>query len=100
PYERMMRDARINLIGEGANDVMRAFIAVVGMRDVGVMFKDALDALMHPLSQMGAAGRFLRGRLAMRLWSPDVPVQSRSLQLEAARLGKRIKEFGLAVEVV
>src|SRR5262249_18509690 len=29
PYERMMRDARINLIGEGANDVLRAFITVV-----------------------------------------------------------------------
>ena len=28
PYERMMRDARINTIGEGANDVLRAFIAV------------------------------------------------------------------------
>src|SRR5207247_3114793 len=29
PYERMMRDARINTIGEGANDVLKAFIAVV-----------------------------------------------------------------------
>src|SRR5205807_7488984 len=35
PYERMMRDARINQIGEGANDVLRAFIALVGMRGVG-----------------------------------------------------------------
>ena len=35
PYERMMRDARINTIGEGANEVLKAFIALVGMRDIG-----------------------------------------------------------------
>jgi hypothetical protein len=29
PLERMMRDARINTIGEGANDVLKAFVAVV-----------------------------------------------------------------------
>src|SRR5439155_11622248 len=39
PYERMMRDARINQIGEGANDVLRAFIALVGMRGVGEQLK-------------------------------------------------------------
>src|SRR5204863_3604353 len=36
PYERMMRDARINQIGEGANEVLKSFIAAVGMRDVGL----------------------------------------------------------------
>src|SRR5712675_1166329 len=36
PFERMIRDARINTIGEGANDVLRAFTALVGMRDVGL----------------------------------------------------------------
>lgn len=36
PWERMMRDARLNMIGEGANEVLRAFIAVVGLREVGV----------------------------------------------------------------
>src|SRR5918996_2056146 len=36
PFERMMRDARINIIGEGANDVLRVFTALVGMRDVGL----------------------------------------------------------------
>ena len=35
-----MRDARINTIGEGANEVLKAFIALVGMRDVGEGFKD------------------------------------------------------------
>ena len=40
PYERMMRDARINTIGEGANEVLKAFIALVGMRDIGEGLKD------------------------------------------------------------
>jgi acyl-CoA dehydrogenase family protein 9 len=31
PIERWMRDARINMIGEGANEVLKAFIAVVGL---------------------------------------------------------------------
>ena len=39
PLERMMRDARLNMIGEGANEVLRAFIGVVGMRDVGMEIK-------------------------------------------------------------
>ena len=43
PYERMMRDARINTIGEGANEVLKAFIALVGMRDVGEGLKATLD---------------------------------------------------------
>ena len=69
PYERMMRDARINMIGEGANDVLRAFVALVGMRDVGLELKGVLDALTNPIKHFsklgGFAGRKLEGLLQL-----------------------------------
>jgi alkylation response protein AidB-like acyl-CoA dehydrogenase len=98
PYERMMRDARINQIGEGANDVLRAFIALVGMRGVGEHLQGVLHAFHHPIRERGKLWRFFRGQIAARLTTPDVPVQSRELRTEARELGKRVRDFGLAVQ--
>ncbi len=97
PYERMMRDARINTIGEGANDVLKAFIAVVGMRGVGEQLKGILDALKHPLQEFNTLWTFGRSQLAARFSSPEVPVKSAHLQKEANALSARVRDFGLAV---
>ena len=40
PLERMMRDARLNMIGEGANEVLRVFIGAVGLRELGLTLKE------------------------------------------------------------
>src|SRR5690242_19727237 len=45
PFERMMRDARINQIGEGANEVLKSFIAMVGMRDIAMGLKGTLEGV-------------------------------------------------------
>jgi alkylation response protein AidB-like acyl-CoA dehydrogenase len=100
PYERMMRDARINQIGEGANDVLRAFITLVGMRAVGEQLKGVLDAFHHPLKESGTLWRFLREQVGARLSAPEIPLRSPILRPEAQQLAKRVRDFGLAVQTV
>jgi alkylation response protein AidB-like acyl-CoA dehydrogenase len=96
PYERMMRDARLNLVGEGANDVLRAFIAVVGIKPVADQFLAAKGALssfdLSTLFSFG--GEMLKARFS----TPPVPVRSSKLRPAARDLGRRVKEFGLAVQ--
>jgi acyl-CoA dehydrogenase family member 9 len=100
PYERWMRDARINTIGEGANEVLKAFIAVVGMRGVGEHLKGVLDALRHPLSNFGTLFRFGSKQMTRRFSTPEIPVHHDSLQPLARELGHRVRDFGIAVQDV
>jgi acyl-CoA dehydrogenase family member 9 len=98
PYERMMRDARINMIGEGANDVLRAFVALVGMRDVGLELKGVLDALASPLKHFSKIGGFAGRKLEGLFRSPEVRVHHSELEPEATRLGYLVAMFGSNVE--
>ena len=100
PYERMMRDARINMIGEGANDVLRVFTALVGMRDVGLELKGILDAAKKPLRNLGKLSGFAGRKIESYFSSPTVDVHNAQLENEALRLGKLIGVFGSQVEAV
>ncbi len=100
PLERWMRDARINTIGEGANDVLKAFVAVVGCRGPGEYLKGLRDDVMGgrwSLKKLGAAIGV--GASLVVPWAttgtPDVPVNSESLRDDAHTLGKLVREFGL-----
>lgn len=98
PYERMMRDARINMIGEGANDVLRAFVALVGMRDVGLELKGMLDAILNPFANLGKLGGFASRRIGSMFSPPAVEVRSEKLATESAELGRAVGAFGSHVE--
>ncbi|HEX3872477.1 MAG TPA: acyl-CoA dehydrogenase family protein [Pirellulales bacterium] len=100
PYERMMRDARINMIGEGANDVLRAFMALVGMRDVGLELQGVLNAVMNPVGNLGRIGRFASRKVGSLLASPNVKVRSTALQDDAQALGRLVGTFGSNVEAL
>jgi alkylation response protein AidB-like acyl-CoA dehydrogenase len=100
PYERMMRDARINTIGEGANDVLRSFIALVGMRGVGLELLGVLNAFKNPFRGGGRLWKFGMGQISARLGVPEVPVRDRSLHEEARLLANAVRDFGLEVQWV
>ncbi len=98
PLERMMRDARINQIGEGANEVLTSFIALVGMRGPGMEFKEIYDTMMKPsLDRMSKAWAAGKNRLSAAVLVPDVPVQSEELRSQAGELGRLIWRFNFAV---
>ncbi len=95
PMERMMRDARLNMIGEGSNEVLRAFIAIVGLRDVGIQFQNVGNALMHPISQFGILKNFgKQGTSYLR--APIIPVKTEYLVPEAHLVGRAIRRFAIA----
>ena len=98
PFERMMRDARINMIGEGANDVLRVFTALIGMRDVGLELEGVLNAIKMPIGNLSKIGKFAARKFGSLLASPVVEVRNSVLEPDAARLSKLIAKFGRHVE--
>lgn len=98
PFERMMRDARINMIGEGANDVLRVFVALVGMRDVGLELKGVLEALMSPFQHLGKLGSFTARRLGGLFARPIYEAHHSQLSEDGESLGRLVSQFGSQIE--
>jgi alkylation response protein AidB-like acyl-CoA dehydrogenase len=62
PYERVVRDCRINRIFEGTNEILRLFIALTAMNRVAAQLKDvaqSMKGVLHdPIKGFGVLGDY------------------------------------------
>jgi acyl-CoA dehydrogenase family protein 9 len=62
-HERRVRDARVNLIFEGTNQILRLFLALQGLRGPGEELRHLGEALKRPFSELGTLATFAQRRL-------------------------------------
>jgi len=99
PFEKIIRDIRIFPIFEGANDVLRMFVALNGLETVGEELEDLQSFdLGDPIRQLGVYADYVGGRLKRRAAPDRLSAISDQLRSESDRVTDQVVQLRNASE--
>jgi acyl-CoA dehydrogenase family member 9 len=104
PYERIMRDSRINMIFEGTNEILRIFTALSGIKgpsdDLKELGKisDISKAIQDPIKSVGILSDFAKKRMSKRFGSKTLTKVHPTLEKQGNHFVTSLKDFSIAVE--
>jgi acyl-CoA dehydrogenase family protein 9 len=94
PYEKILRDVRIFPIFEGANDVMRAFIALAGMKALGDELREFSGVTLgDPIGSIGVLAEYVAGRIAREVRPDRITKAHSELGELAASVSDQVKRL-------
>jgi len=104
PYERIMRDSRINMIFEGTNEVLRAFVALSGLKgpseslaELGKI-SDVSTALKDPIKSLGVLTDFAKKRFSKMIGGNVLTKHHPEFNVMASKLSGQVSDFALQAE--
>ncbi len=99
PYERIMRDCRINLIFEGTNEILRIFTALSGIKgpsdDLKELGKiaDVSKAIQDPIKSVGILTDFAKKRFGKKFGNKTLTKVHPSLETHASHFTSALGDF-------
>jgi len=98
PFERYLRDCRINMIFEGTNEILRVFVALAGVQNLGEELKKVGKALKDPISQIGVLSEFAVKKIRQAITDEQFPDIRPPLQKTAARAAHYAEALSVTAE--
>jgi acyl-CoA dehydrogenase family member 9 len=101
PYEKVLRDTRIFPIFEGANDVMRCFVALAGVKPLGDKLQELSGAnLSDPIGLIGVLADYVGGRIQRGIRPDRVTRAHAELSALADPVRDQVKRLRSVAEAV